>query len=81
MPVSPKSVSGPEGALFADEAEAKGKIAVIYDHGDTPPEITIEGDKGPIQTILADGVAIVIVACARGPNLSTQDVVLVERYA
>ena len=70
----------PQGALISGGRFGEDKIAVVYDHGDTPPEITVEQTAGQIQTILANGVAVAIVACARGPRVSAEDVLLVERY-
>jgi hypothetical protein len=81
MPMGLDAAGSPQGALISSEAEGEERIAVVYDHGDTPPEITITQTAGNIQTVLADGVAIAIVACATGPRLSVDDVMLVERFA
>lgn len=71
----------PQGALISSAELGQDKIAVVYDHGEQPPEITVEQTAVEIQTILADGIAVAIIACARGPSVSADDVVLVERYA
>ncbi|MEM1073832.1 MAG: hypothetical protein AAF665_15190 [Pseudomonadota bacterium] len=80
LPMRTGQGSGLEGAVFADDAESENRIAVIYDHGNQPPEITIQGAAGEVQTVWADGIAIAVFACSSGPGLSEQDVVLVERY-
>jgi hypothetical protein len=80
MPMGLAAVSGPQGALVSDEENGGKRIAVVYDHGDPPPEITISQTAGNIQTVLANGVAVAIVACADGPDLSADDVILVERF-
>lgn len=70
----------PEGALITGDTAEEGKIAVIYNRGDTPPEITITGNAGAVQTILANGMAVAVVARADGPQLTSEDVMLVERF-
>jgi hypothetical protein len=80
MPMGLTAMSGPQGALVSDEANGEGRIAVVYDHGDPPPEITISRTAGNVQTVLANGVAVAIVACADGPDLAAEDVMLVERF-
>jgi hypothetical protein len=80
MPFLQGALHRPEGALVAGEAEEDGRIAVVYNHGDTPPEITIAETAGRVQTVMADGVAVAIVARADGPGLTTDDVLLVERF-
>ncbi|MEP1614331.1 MAG: hypothetical protein ABJL72_20725 [Roseobacter sp.] len=72
--------SAREGAMIAENTYEQGKIAVVYNRGETPPEITITRGKGLVQTVHANGVAIAIVAQARGDGISTNDVVLVERF-
>ena len=66
--------------LMAEDLPCEGRIAVVYDHGDPPPEITILRTAGNVQTVLANGVAVAIVACADGPDLAAEDVMLVERF-
>lgn len=80
MPVSGAPSCGPEGALIPDGADHEDKIAVVYDKGDNPPTITITEVSGDVQTVLADGVAVAVVACADGPKLTVKDVLLVERF-
>lgn len=72
--------SGPEGALIADDTANDDRIVVLYDHGAPPPEITIFQTAGQIQTVMANGVAVAVVARSDGPRLTAQDVVLVERF-
>ncbi|WP_282061969.1 hypothetical protein [Roseobacter litoralis] len=72
---------GPEGAVIETGRGADhGRIAVYYDHVDKPPEITISRSTWPVQTVLADGVAVAIVAGANEPELHKEDVVLIARY-
>ena len=80
MPMGLDASGCPQGALISTQADEEERIAVVYDHGETPPEITIKQTEGNIQTILANGIAIAIVACAAGPQLSVKDVVLLERF-
>ena len=80
MPMGLSAVPGPQGALMSDETDGEGRIAVVYDHGDPPPEITIRQTAGNVQTVLANGIAVAIVACAGGPDLCAEDVMLVERF-
>ncbi|UWR23756.1 hypothetical protein [Sulfitobacter sp. S190] len=71
---------GLQGALVPDGREDdKDHIAVVYDKGDTPPLITIEEVSGTVHTVLANGVAVAVVADAAGRAPSAADVLLVER--
>ncbi|QFT60228.1 hypothetical protein FIU94_15480 [Sulfitobacter sp. THAF37] len=79
LPTAIRSEPGPQGALVPDSLRDSDKIAVIYDKGQTPPEITIRRDSGSVHTVLADGIAVAIVASANGPAPSKDDVLLVER--
>ncbi|WP_227269332.1 hypothetical protein [Roseobacter weihaiensis] len=72
--------SGTEGALIADNTASDDRIVVLYDHGAPPPEITISQTAGQIQTVLANGVAVAVIARSGRPRLTAQDVVLVERF-
>ena len=72
--------STPEGALVTGETADDGRIAVVYNSGDTPPEITIAGTSKTVQIIMANGVAVAVVARAHGPRLTRKDVLLVERF-
>ena len=64
MPMGLRASAHPQGALISARDENEERIAVVYEHGDTPPEITITQTAGNIQTILANGIAVAIVACA-----------------
>ena len=81
MPMGLGASGSPQGALISTQADNEQRIAVVYEHGETPPEITIKQTARNIQTVMANGVAIAIVACAAGPQISVTDVVLVERFA
>lgn len=80
MPVVQAGCRGPEGAILPDAAKDADRIAVVYDKGDLPPEITITNIAGTVQTVHANGVAVAVVACAEGPRLTAENVVLVERF-
>lgn len=80
MPLAKTTSPGPEGAVLADDNSDSSKIAVVYDHGDTPPEITISDSGGHILTVYANGAPVAVVAKATGPQLTPSDVVLVERF-
>ncbi|KIN61333.1 hypothetical protein Z945_2325 [Sulfitobacter noctilucae] len=71
--------SAPQGALVPDNLKDCDQVAVVYNKGDTPPEITIRDVSGSVQTVLADGVAVAVIASAAGRALSPDDVLLVER--
>lgn len=79
MPVQAKSETGVKGALVPDSCGDMDHIAVVYDKGDTPPEITIKQVSGSVHTVLADGVAVAVVARATGNAPSVEEVLLVER--
>lgn len=70
----------PQGILVPDAAHKCDKVAVVYTKGHTPPEITVQTISGAVQTVLADGIAVAVVARASGPMISPEDVLLVERY-
>lgn len=79
MPVSKEFSACPEGAIVPDGRKEEDRIAVIYDSRETPPEITIHCSERQVQTVMANGVAVAIVACADGPLLTVDDILLVER--
>jgi len=79
MPVGAASERTPQGALVPDMLHDCDQIAVVYDKGQTPPEITITQVSGSVHTVLADGIAVAVVARASGPAPSVEDVLLVER--
>ncbi len=72
-------VPAPHGALVPDTQHDCDQIAVVYDKGQRPPKITIRRVSGSVHTVLADGVAVAVVARASGPAPSAKDVLLVER--
>lgn len=71
--------AAPQGAFVPDSRTNRDHVAVVYDKGNPPPEITIRAISGSVQSVLADGVAVAVVAHAAGPGLSAEDVLLVER--
>ena len=71
--------SCPRGGFVRDTLHNCDQIAVVYDKGQAPPEITIARVSGHVHTVLADGVAVAVVARASGPAPSPDDVLLVER--
>ena len=79
-PVNSAENPHPEGALVPDMEEDCDRVAVIFDKGQNPPEITIKQISGSVHTVLADGIAVAVVARASGPAPSAEDVLLVERY-
>lgn len=74
--------AGPEGAVIGagHGGTVQSQIAVYYDHAAKPPKITISRNAGSVQTVLADGVAVAVVAGANEPELRKEDVVLIARY-
>lgn len=79
MSVGAVSEHAPQGALVPDTLHDCDQIAVVYDKGQTPPEITIRQVSGYVHTVLADGVAVAVVARTSGPAPAAEDVLLVER--
>ena len=79
MPVAREFSGCPEGAIIQDCVEIEDRIAVVYDSRERPPEITIKCSEKQVQTVMANGVAVAIVACAEGPRLTVDDILLVER--
>ncbi|WP_298835449.1 hypothetical protein [uncultured Roseobacter sp.] len=80
MPIASRSLPGPECALFHDEDADQDRVAVVYDHGETPPSITVTDAGACVQTVHADGVAVAVIARAEGPRLTADEVLLVERF-
>ena len=78
-PAKADDVPGPQGALVPDALHDCDQIVVVYDKGQTPPRITIAQVSNSVHTVLADGVAVAVVARANGPAPSASDVLLVER--
>ena len=79
MPVQAQCERGLQGALAPDSRGETDHIAVVYDKGNTPPEITIKQVSGSAHQVLADGIAVAIVARASGDAPNPSDVLLVER--
>jgi len=79
LPAQAVCEKGPTGALVPDRTGRRDHIAVVYDKGETPPEITIRQVSGTVHTVLADGVAVAVVARASGTAPCVADVLLVER--
>lgn len=79
MPLHAECERGPKGALVPTAKGDADHIAVVYDKGDTPPEITIKQVSGSVHTVLANGIAVAVVARATGGAPSVSDVLLVER--
>ncbi|MDF1728011.1 MAG: hypothetical protein P1U53_09700 [Sulfitobacter sp.] len=70
----------PQVALVPDTAHDCDQVAVVYNRGETPPEITVEETAGSVQTVLVNGVAVAVIARAFGPAVRPEDVLLVERH-
>lgn len=79
MPVGAIYQKGPQGALIPNGKQKHDQVAVIYDKGETPPTITVKQISGSVHTILADGIAVAVVARSTGKALCAKDVVLIER--
>lgn len=79
LPQDHPSEARPQGALVPNTLHNCDQVAVVYDKGQTPPEITIRAVSGSVHTVLADGVAVAVLARASGPAPSVDDVLLVER--
>ena len=71
--------SAPHCALVPDTEHDCDQIAVVYDKGKSPPTITITQVSGSVHTVMADGIAVAVVARASGPAPCADDVILVER--
>lgn len=80
MPATESHQAGLQGALVPDRLKDCDHIAVVYNKGDTPPEITIQQVSGSVHTVCADGIAVAVVARATGPAPKVDDVLLVERF-
>ena len=79
-PMNDTKAPVPQGVLVPDATEKCDHVAVVFDKGQTPPEITIKQISGSVHTVLADGIAVAVVARATGPAPSVEDVLLVERH-
>ena len=65
--------------LVTQRNEKEDRVAVVYEKGEAPPEITIHAVSGSVHTVLANGIAVAVVARASGPAVSADDVLLVEQ--
>ena len=79
-PMNDATAPCPQGLLVPDATQKCDHVAVVVDKGQNPPEITIKQVSGTVHTVLADGVAVAVVARATGPAPSVEDVLLVERH-
>ncbi|MEP1766494.1 MAG: hypothetical protein ABJJ53_07610 [Sulfitobacter sp.] len=79
MPRQAEGEKGPKGAIVPNIEGDDDHIAVVYDKGETPPEITIKQVSGSVHTVLANGVAVAVVARTTGSAPSPSDILLVER--
>ncbi|MCX7559497.1 hypothetical protein OS190_07925 [Sulfitobacter sp. F26204] len=77
---SQSDIGEPQGAFIPDTNHNRDHVAVVYPKGQNPPEITIRKVSGSVHTVLADGVAVAVIARADGPAVSADDVLLVERH-
>jgi hypothetical protein len=79
MPYAARTEPCPQGLLVPDTINKRDQIAVVYDKGNPPPEITIQAISGTVHSVLADGIAVAVVARATGPAPQVDEVLLVER--
>ena len=79
MPFSEQENAGPQGAIVPDHNPNWDHIAVVYDQGNTPPQITVQAVSGSVHTVFADGQPVAVVARTDGPAPVAEDVLLVER--
>ncbi len=79
MPSPQHAEREPQCAFVPDIIHNQDHLAVVYDKGQNPPEITIREVSGSVHTVLADGIAVAVIARTSGPVLSPADVLLVER--
>lgn len=78
-PAKASEAPGPKAALVPDTLHDCDQIAVVYDKGQAPPRITIARVSSSVHKVLADGVAVAVVAQANGSAPLAKDVLLVER--
>ncbi|MEM7521305.1 MAG: hypothetical protein AAF307_09730 [Pseudomonadota bacterium] len=79
MPPAHVGVQAPQGALVPSPDAARDHVAVVYERRLGPPEITVKNPGACVQTVLADGMPIAIIASASAPSITAADVLLVER--
>ena len=69
----------PKGILVPDSQTNSDKVAVVYQRGTPPPQITVQEISGTVTSVHANGIPVAIVARAKGPDLTPEDILLVER--
>lgn len=69
----------PHGMVLNESPNGAENVAVVYDRGQIPPEITVKEVSSRVHQVLADGIAVAVIARATGPAPSAKDVMLVER--
>lgn len=79
LPATRANETGLQCALVPDVRDEVDHVAVVYDKGQTPPRITVESVSGSVHKVLADGIAVAVVARSNGIAPSASDVLLVER--
>lgn len=79
LPAFPARSETPQAAVMGGNTPEEGRIAVIYNRGERPPEITVTQQAAQVQTVHANGVAVAIVAKAEGAEITARDILLVER--
>lgn len=70
---------GLTGALIPNSGGENDHIAVVYDEGDLPPKITIKQISGSVHTVMANDVAVAVIASAHGHAPHVSDVLLIKR--
>lgn len=68
-----------QGMLVPDIEQEIDRVAVVYEKGNPPPEITIRQVSGFVHTVLANGLPVAVIARAVGPAVSIDEVLLVEQ--
>lgn len=67
-------------ALVPDSDEKHDHVAVIYQGGKEPPQITIDQVSDQVHTVFANGIPVAVVASADGYAPAPEDVLLVEHF-
>jgi len=78
-PLHDKGPRCPQGMLVTDDTTDDDRVAVVYERGNPPPEITIDHVAANVHTVRANGVPVAVVARASGPAVSIEEVILVEQ--
>lgn len=79
MPGHDNATDAPMCALVPNPVQECDQVAIVYDKHQGPPEITVNKVSGFVQTVLANGIAVAVIASASAPLLTPDDVLLVER--